>query len=54
MKNIDTNVIGKSFSDNNGVDNKELIDINEVIRFHPVEMIGFELRESMTAMEKIV
>lgn len=54
MKNIDTNVIGKSFVDNNGVDNKELIDINEAIRFHPVEMIGFELRESMTAMEKIV
>ncbi|MCO6500605.1 MAG: ketol-acid reductoisomerase [Vicingus serpentipes] len=54
MKNIDTNVIGKKFAESNGVDNKELIDVNEVIRFHPIEMIGFELRESMTAMEKIV
>ena len=38
----------------NGVDNKQLIDINEIIRFHPIEMIGYELRDSMTAMKKIV
>jgi ketol-acid reductoisomerase len=48
-------VIGKGLSANDqGVDNKQLIDINEIIRYHPVEMIGYELRASMTAMKKIV
>lgn len=56
MKDIDTDVIGKSFGSSNdtGVDNRQLIDINEIIRFHPVEMVGYELRASMTAMKKIV
>jgi len=54
MKKIDTNVIGKPFSQNNGVDNKELIEINDQIRNHPVEEVGGWLRTSMTAMKKIV
>ncbi|MDA0985230.1 MAG: ketol-acid reductoisomerase [Bacteroidetes bacterium] len=55
MKTIKTNVIGSGLNvKNNGVDNKQLIDINEIIRYHPVEMIGYELRASMTAMIKIV
>ena len=56
MKGIDTDVIGTAFaaSAGNGVDNKQLIDVNEIIRFHPIEMIGYELRDSMTAMKKIV
>jgi len=55
MKSIDTDVIGSSFAaGENGVDNKQLIDVNEIIRYHPVEMIGYELRASMTAMKKIV
>ncbi|MFI2744622.1 ketol-acid reductoisomerase [Zhouia sp. PK063] len=56
MKKIDTNVIGKSFVENckNGVDNKELIDVNDAIRNHPVEEVGAWLRQSMTAMKKIV
>lgn len=56
MKKIDKTVIGTTFGNgkNNGVDNKQLIDINEVIRFHPIEMIGYELREAMTNMTKIV
>ena len=56
MKDIDTDVIGKPFAkiDGNGVDNRQLIDVNEIIRFHPVEIIGYDLRESMTAMKKIV
>ncbi len=56
MKTIDTNVIGKAFDDGegNGVDNRKLIDVNEIIRYHPVETIGYELRESMTAMKKII
>ena len=56
MKGIGTDVIGKAFGagKDNGVDNRELIRVNEEIRFHEVEIIGSELRESMTAMTKIV
>lgn len=56
MKTIDIDVIGETYGEgyDNGVDNKQLIAVNEIIRFHPVELIGYELRESMTAMKKIV
>ena len=56
MKSIDKDVIGSSYGANqdNGVDNQQLIQINDIIRYHPVELIGYELRASMTAMKKIV
>jgi ketol-acid reductoisomerase len=55
MKGIKTDVIGAGLQvKDSGVDNKQLIDINEIIRYHPVEMVGYELRASMTAMTKIV
>lgn len=56
MKSIDVDVIGSAYGadQGNGVDNKQLIDINEIIRYHPVELVGYELRASMTAMKKIV
>ncbi len=56
MKKIDTDVIGKHFGEgkDTGVDNSLLIAVNEEIRFHPVEIIGYDLRASMTAMTKIV
>jgi len=56
MKKIDTDVIGKKFGEgkDNGVDNRTLISINEEIRFHPVEIVGYDLRASMTAMTKII
>ncbi|WP_372769592.1 ketol-acid reductoisomerase [Lutibacter sp.] len=56
MKKIDTDVIGKKYGEgkDNGVDNKELIEINEALRFHPIELVGYDLRESMTAMTKII
>ena len=56
MKKIDTDVIGKKYGEGkgNGVDNKELIEINEAIRFHDIELVGYDLRESMTAMTKII
>lgn len=55
MSRIDINVIGKNFNENksNGVDNKELIKVNELIRFHPIELVGYELRESMTVMTNL-
>jgi len=55
VKNAPSNLVGKPFNDgSNGVDNKELIEVNAAIRNHPVEEIGEYLRESMTAMTKIV
>ncbi len=55
MKGINTDVIGKGLDKNdNGVDNARLIEVNAAIRNHPVEWVGEELRESMTAMKKIV
>ena len=55
MKAINTDVIGKGLKlVDEGIDNKQLIDINEIIRYHPVEMIGYELRTSMTDMKKII
>ena len=56
MKGIDIDVIGTSYGaqSDNGVDNQQLIQINDIIRYHPVELIGYELRASMTSMKKIV
>lgn len=56
MSKIDTDVIGKPYGagKGNGVDNQQLIGVNEIIRFHPIEVVGYELRESMTAMKKIL
>ncbi|WP_457618746.1 ketol-acid reductoisomerase [Lutibacter sp.] len=55
VKNIPSNFIGKPFNEgSNSVDNIELIKVNAAIRNHPVEDIGEYLRESMTAMIKIV
>ncbi len=56
MSKIDTDVIGKPYGGGkgNGVDNKQLISVNEIIRYHDIEVIGEELRAEMTAMKKIL
>ncbi len=55
MSKVHTDVIGKGLNvKDNGVDNRELIEINDQIRNHPVEAIGKTLRGYMTAMKKIV
>ena len=55
VKKTPSNYVGKPFNDgSNGADNKELIEVNDAIRNHPVEEIGEFLRASMTAMTKIV
>lgn len=56
MKKVEANLIGKNYNEgkDNGVDNKTLIVVNEVIRFHPIELIGAELRQAMTEMKAIV
>lgn len=56
MTKIDTNVIGKNFNEGKDghVDNRELIEINDEVRYHDVEIIGAELREAMGAMKSII
>merc|ERR1719408_736906 len=55
MEKIDVDVLGTKYnkSGSNGVDNRQIIAVNEAIRSHPVEVIGKELRGYMTDMEKI-
>jgi len=53
MSRIDKDVIGEGMAGDNGVDNQELIVVNEAIRNHPVEIVGKTLRGYMTAMQRI-
>jgi ketol-acid reductoisomerase len=54
MKMIDTDVIGRGLTGkDNGVDNRELIAVNQAIRNTVVEMVGEELRSYMGAMKSI-
>ena len=55
MKKIDTDVIGNGLQlADEGVDNAELIAVNEAIRSHPIEVVGKKLRSYMTAMKKVI
>ena len=53
MKTVETDIIGKAFATTNGVDNIELIAVNDAIRNHPIETVGKRLRAAMTAMKII-
>lgn len=55
FKKVETDIIGKPFaaSKGNGVDNVELVRVNEAIRSHSVEKIGKTLRGAMGAMKAI-
>jgi ketol-acid reductoisomerase len=56
MKTIDTNVIGSDFNagKDNGVDNRTIIEVNQLLRNHPVEKVGAVLRQAMTDMKAIL
>ena len=54
MKNIDADVIGRGLDQkDNGVDNLDLIQVNEAIRYTTIEAVGEELRAHMRAMKSI-
>jgi ketol-acid reductoisomerase len=53
MKTVKTDIIGKTYSNTNDVDNIELIKVNDAIRNHPIETVGKRLRAAMTAMKII-
>jgi ketol-acid reductoisomerase len=55
MKAVDVDVIGKGLDlEDTSVDNLDLIDVNEAIRYTDVEAIGEELRAYMGAMKPIL
>ena len=55
MQTVDTDVIGINFNagKNNGVDNRSIIEVNKILRSHPVEKVGAVLRQAMTDMKVI-
>ena len=54
FEKLDSDVIGSDQISNasNSIDNEKLIEINDSIRFHSIEIIGDELRQHMTSMKK--
>ena len=40
FKKVSKEIIGEKYSYSNDVDNQELIEVNEIIRAHPIEKIG--------------
>jgi ketol-acid reductoisomerase len=48
-------VIGKNYNEgkDGSVDNMELVQVNEAIRNHPIEIVGRKLRGYMSDMKKI-
>ncbi|PIE59090.1 MAG: ketol-acid reductoisomerase, partial [Desulfobulbus propionicus] len=54
MAQIDCDVIGKGLDlVDNRVDNLELIQVNEAIRYTAIEAVGEELRAHMEAMKPV-
>lgn len=55
MKTVETDLVGKNYNEgkDGSVDNAELVAVNEVLRDHPVEVVGRKLRKAMTAMKAI-
>ena len=55
MTRVDTDVIGAGLQlQDLGVDNAELITVNNAIRSHSIEVVGKRLRKYMTAMKKAI
>lgn len=55
MKKVDTDLVGKNFNEgkDGSVDNTQLVQVNEILRNHQVEVVGRTLRKAMTAMKTI-
>lgn len=55
MSKLGSDVIGRGLAvEDNSVDNMQLVQVNDAIRNHPVEVVGRKLRGYMTAMKRIV
>ena len=49
MKTVDTSIIGKPYANANGVDNIELIAVNDAIRNHPIIKSDVKTENSVLA-----
>jgi ketol-acid reductoisomerase len=55
MPKLHTDVIGKGLDlKDTGVNNAELVAVNEEIRNHPIEVVGRRLRAYMVAMKPLI
>ena len=55
MGKLGSDVIGRGLVlEDTSVDNMQLVEVNDAIRNHPVEVVGRKLRGYMTAMKRIV
>lgn len=55
MPSLQADVIGKGLQTNDmSVDNRQLVQVNDAIRQHPIEQVGAKLRGHMTGMKSIV
>ena len=55
VSKLSLETLGEGLKENsNGVDNIRLIEVNEAIRNHQVEVVGKKLRGYMTDMKRIV
>ena len=55
MPSIGADVIGRGLDEKDGgVDNRQLVQINDALRNHSVELVGKKLRGYMTGMKAIV
>ncbi len=55
MKKVTPELAGKDFNEgkDGSVDNAQLVEVNEKLRNHPIEIVGIKLRKYMTAMKPI-
>lgn len=53
MKTVNTDLVGKVYSQDESISNEELIEVNQRIRNHQIEEVGAELRRAMTAMKAV-
>ncbi|HTB53166.1 MAG TPA: ketol-acid reductoisomerase [Ferruginibacter sp.] len=55
MKTVEADIIGKNYNagKDNGVNNREIIIVNEKLRGHQIEQVGAVLRKAMTDMKSI-
>jgi ketol-acid reductoisomerase len=55
MAHISADVIGRGLNTNDlGVDNRQLVEVNAAIREHSIEVVGRKLRGYMTGMKSII
>lgn len=53
VNSLEPEVFGRGMSGDTGVDNLELIRVNDAIRNHPIEVVGRKLRAYMSDMKEI-